>query len=110
MELDFFLHLKTSSNNSLQGIVADMMYQLKVAESGRMAMHLVHDLSGDLKTPNRGARHCRYFVVRNTIQPAVLIETGFLTNKQEEKRLGSSEYRQKIAESIARSILAYASK
>ena len=105
----YFKDLDSSSNKALLYIVADMMYQLKIAESGKLAMRLVHDLSEDLGTPNRGARHSRYFVVRNTIQPAVLIETGFLTNKQEERKLNSSEYRQKMAESIARSLLAYAS-
>ncbi len=108
-EKTFFRSLKTVPQNNLQAIVSDMMYQNKVAESGKMAMRLVHNMSGDLNTPNRGARHCRYFVVRNTLQPAVLIETGFLTNKQEEKRLNSSEYRQKMAESIVRTIIAYAS-
>ena len=105
----FTRSLNAAPSNTLSAIVADMMYQLKISESGKMAMRLAHDLSSDLDTPNRGARHCRYFVVRNTLEPAVLIETGFLTNKQEEKRLNSSEYRQRLAESIARSILTYAS-
>ncbi len=105
----FVRSLDSESNNTLNAIVADMMYQIKVRESGRVAMRLAHNISQDLSIPNRGARHCRYFVVRNTVQPAVLVETGFLTNKQEERRLNSSEYRQKLAESIARSILTYAS-
>jgi N-acetylmuramoyl-L-alanine amidase len=94
---------------ALGAIVADMMYQLKTSESCKLAMRIVHDAAAKLETPNRGARHARYFVVRNTLMPAVLVETGFLTNRQEERRLNSSEYRQKLAESIARSILAYAS-
>jgi N-acetylmuramoyl-L-alanine amidase len=105
----FLKKLDASNNSVVQSIVADMMYQLKVSESGRLAMRLVHDISSDMETPNRGARHARYFVVRNTLMPAVLVETGFLTNKQEERKLTSSSYRQKLAESIARSILTYAS-
>ena len=105
----FTKSLNSTSSKALNGIVADMMYQIKVGESGKMAMRLAHNIAQDLSIPNRGARHCRYFVVRNTLQPAVLVETGFLTNKQEEKRLNSSEYRQRLAESIARSILTYAS-
>lgn len=91
------------------GIVADMMYQLKTTESCKLAMRIVHDASAQVEAPNRGARHARFFVVRNTLMPAILIETGYLTNRQEERRLNSSEYRQKLAESFARSILAYAS-
>lgn len=105
----FVQHLNANPSRVLQGIVADMMYQSKVAESGKLAMRLAHDLSDDLGVPNRGARHCRYFVVRNTLIPAVLVEVGFLSNRQEEKKLNSSAYRQKLAESMARSILVYAS-
>jgi len=105
----FLKNLHAVARNNVQAIVADMMYQLKIAESAKLAMRIVHDTSSDVEIPNRGARHARYFVVRNTLMPAVLIETGFLTNKQEEKKLNSSEYREKMAQSIARSILAYAS-
>ncbi len=105
----FFRTLNAAPNRTVQAIVSDMMYENKIAESCRLAMRLVHNISSDIEIPNRGARHARYFVVRNTLMPAVLIETGFLTNRQEEKKLNSSEYREKLAESIARSILAYAS-
>ena len=105
----FLSKMEAGTNPVLGPIVSDMMYQLKVAESGKLAMRMVHDIAEGVRTPNRGARHARFFVVRNTLMPAVLVETGFLTNKQEEKRLNSSEYRQKLAESIARSILTYAS-
>jgi N-acetylmuramoyl-L-alanine amidase len=47
-------------------------------------------------------------VVRNTLTPAVLVETGFLSNRQERNKLVTPEYRQKIAEIIARGVLDYA--
>ncbi|MEI7999101.1 MAG: N-acetylmuramoyl-L-alanine amidase, partial [Candidatus Omnitrophota bacterium] len=105
----FLKSLHATNSIMVRNIVADMMYQLKIAESARLAMRIVHDTSSEIEIPNRGARHSRFFVVRNTLMPAVLIETGFLTNKQEEKKLNTSEYREKLAESIARSILTYAS-
>lgn len=105
----FLQHLNAQPSRTLQGIVADMMYQSKVAESGKLARRIVHDVADNVGVPNRGARHCRYFVVRNTLIPAILVEIGFLSNKQEEKKLDSPAYRQKLAESMARSILVYAS-
>ena len=105
----FLRSLDVASSPAVGPIVADMMYQLKTSESCKLAMRIVHDTSAQLEAFNRGARHARFFVVRNTLMPAVLVETGYLTNRQEEKKLGSSVYRQKLAESIARSILAYAS-
>ncbi|MBF0490547.1 MAG: N-acetylmuramoyl-L-alanine amidase [Candidatus Omnitrophica bacterium] len=108
-EKNFLRNLDADRGSTVGAIVADMMYQLKICESSKLAMRIVHDCSAAVETPNRGARHARYFVVRNTLMPAILVETGFLTNKKEEKRLNTKEYRQKLAESIARSILTYAS-
>ena len=104
-----FVHkLNANSSSVLTGIVADMMYTLKTAESARLAETIVREGSRYVETPNRGVRTCRFFVVRNTLIPAVLVEVGFLTNRQEERKLHSSSYRQKLAEAIARSILNYA--
>jgi len=57
-----------------------------------------------------GIRICRFFVVRNTLIPAVLVETGFLSNTQEHNKLISPFYRQKMAEIIARGVLDYANE
>ncbi len=39
--------------------------------------------------------------------PAALIECGFLTNPEEEKKLLSDSYQNKLAEGIAQGILSY---
>ncbi len=60
---------------------------------------------------DRGVRTCRYYVLRNTRIPAVLAELGFLTNKAEGSRISSSAYRDKLAQGIARPLIArYAPK
>ncbi len=39
--------------------------------------------------------------------PNVLVEMGFLSNRIEEKKLGQSEYRQRIADGIYNAILEF---
>jgi N-acetylmuramoyl-L-alanine amidase len=56
---------------------------------------------------NRGIKKARYYVLRNSRIPAVLIECGFLTNPQDAKRASRSEYRDQLARQIARAIVAY---
>ena len=92
----------------LAGIVAQMMYDHKIGESRKLAEEMARGVSRDVSVPNRGARASRFFVVRNTVTPAVLVETGFLTNTQEEQKLNSGGYRQRMAEAITRSIIDYA--
>ena len=43
-------------------------------------------------------------------KPNVLIEVGFLSNKEEAKQLGRAQYRRKIAKAIYESIIDYKSK
>ena len=43
----------------------------------------------------------RLAVVRNTTMPAVLIETAYITNKEENDKLNSQEFRNKTAKGIA---------
>ncbi len=44
------------------------------------------------------------YVASKTLMPACLIETGFLSNPQEEKLLASADYQKKLAEGIAQGI------
>jgi N-acetylmuramoyl-L-alanine amidase len=56
---------------------------------------------------NRGVKRAKYYVLRNSRNPAVLIECGFLTNRQDARRASSSEYRDRLARQIAKAIIDY---
>lgn len=66
------------------------------------------NLAGDIKSaPNRGIKRARFAVLRNTNCPAVLIETGFISNPAEEKKLNTASYRKQLAKAIADGITEY---
>ncbi len=104
----FAQKLKMENTPLLQSIVADMMYRHKTLQSPKLADGMVRETARHVQSPNRGARPCRFFVIRNTLVPAILVETGFLTNRLEEHKLNSGGYRQRLAEAIAHSIVDYA--
>jgi len=54
-----------------------------------------------------GPKEARFYVLRNTLIPSVLVEVGFLTNPREEKLLRTTGYRQKVAVGIAKSVMGY---
>jgi len=56
---------------------------------------------------NRGVKQAGFLVLYRTSMPAVLIETGFLTNKAEERYLLSKKGEGDMAESIFRAFKAY---
>lgn len=56
---------------------------------------------------DRGTRTANFYVLRNTDMPAVLVETGYMTNEAECRLLASDEYQQMLAQGIANGIAGY---
>jgi N-acetylmuramoyl-L-alanine amidase len=76
--------------------------------SGGLAAAVHREVVRAAGTDNRGVRRRGFYVIRNTRIPSILCELGFLTNRAEAKRIsGSSAYRQKLAEAVARGIRAW---
>ncbi|HMO52538.1 MAG TPA: N-acetylmuramoyl-L-alanine amidase [Kiritimatiellia bacterium] len=57
--------------------------------------------------PDRGLKRARFIVLRNAACPSVLIECGFLSHPEEEKKMMTEAYREELARGIARGILNY---
>ncbi|MBD2292854.1 N-acetylmuramoyl-L-alanine amidase [Anabaena sphaerica FACHB-251] len=86
--------------NGLEVYYYDSGYGL--AEAVRKAM--LQDI-GTLK--DRGTRKARFYVLRKNSMPAILVETGYMTGREDNPRLGSPEYQNRMADAIARGILNY---
>lgn len=56
---------------------------------------------------DRGVRQAGFLVLYRTTMPSVLIETGFLTNAEEEKFLADPESQKKMAQSIFNAFVEY---
>ncbi|MBR6613154.1 MAG: N-acetylmuramoyl-L-alanine amidase [Clostridia bacterium] len=61
----------------------------------------------ELGLKDRGIKEANYTVLTQTSMPAVLVEHGFFTNKEECEKLKSDSFRQKCAEADAKGILEY---
>ncbi len=58
-------------------------------------------------TKDQGVKTAGFFVLVGADMPAVLFETAFISNTQEEGRLSTADYRQKLADAIVNAIRAY---
>ncbi|MCT7953671.1 N-acetylmuramoyl-L-alanine amidase [Laspinema palackyanum] len=56
---------------------------------------------------DRGVRRARFYVLRHTNMPAVLVETGFVTGRDDARMLANPTERTRMAEAIAQGILQY---
>jgi N-acetylmuramoyl-L-alanine amidase len=73
-------------------------------DSAGLAQSIHRNVVSGAPTENRGIRRRGFYVLRRTAIPSVLVECGFLTNPTEGSLALNSNYRQKLAEQIARGI------
>jgi N-acetylmuramoyl-L-alanine amidase len=72
-----------------------------------LANHVQKALTNELNTNDRGTRFASFYILRYTTMPAILVETAFISNPEEELLLASNDGRNKIAESIYNGIVRY---
>ncbi len=76
--------------------------------SGRSLAQTIHNsILQNVNVGNRGVRRARFFVLRNTSMPAVLVEVGFLTGNVDSISLANPNFRSQMAQAIANGILQY---
>jgi N-acetylmuramoyl-L-alanine amidase len=76
-------------------------------QSSRFA-RTVHDIVlRAMGMRDRNVRQARFYVIRNTSMPAILIETGFVTGAADAPNLRDPAWRSRMAEAIAQGILTY---
>ncbi|MBI3399126.1 MAG: N-acetylmuramoyl-L-alanine amidase, partial [Deltaproteobacteria bacterium] len=84
---------KTETNNTddLKTILMDMAQTSVLNESSQLAEVIQENLCKVLKGENRGVKQAPFIVLAGAAMPAALVEIGFISNAQEEKRLASKE-------------------
>jgi N-acetylmuramoyl-L-alanine amidase len=56
---------------------------------------------------NRGVKQARFYVIKYSAMPAVLVEVGFVTGREDAAKLSDSQFRTQMAQAIAQGILQY---
>ena len=92
------------SIQELESLLKGLIVESKSEDSRRLAAHVQRELVSATGAVDRGVKHARFVVLIGTRVPAILIETGFITNPTESKNLTSDAYQQKLAEAIVRGV------
>jgi N-acetylmuramoyl-L-alanine amidase len=58
-------------------------------------------------TADRGVKRARFVVIKQNVLPAILVEGGFVSNHFEAARVNRPEYRQSLAQAIARGVIRF---
>ncbi|MFH0935465.1 MAG: N-acetylmuramoyl-L-alanine amidase [Candidatus Omnitrophota bacterium] len=105
--LNFDSSCFASNSLTLKTILWDMIYTSSRGQSVELANSICRTVDRNLDAKILGIKGGRYYVLKGTRMPAILIEVGFLSNSSEERLLKNSSYRQSIAEAIAEGVKNY---
>lgn len=75
--------------------------------SKELARVVQNHLIKDINTKDRGLLKSKFYVINHTTVPAILIETGFISNEEERNELVTDSRKQKTAKAIAEGIIEY---
>ena len=92
------------SIQELETLLKGLIRESKSEDSKRLARHVQHALVQTTGAVNRGVKHARFVVLIGTKVPAILIETGFVSNPVEGRKLTTTAYQYKIATAIAQGV------
>ncbi len=102
----------TKNISDLQSILNDLMKNAKITESSRLAAYVQENMYRDMKKKyskinNKGVKQAPFYVLLGARMPSILVETSFISNPRECKRLTSTRYQEELCRSIAKGILKY---
>ncbi len=102
----------TKNISDLQTILNDLMQNAKVNESSRLATLVQGSIHKRLKkkysrVKNKGVKQAPFYVLLGAQMPAVLVETSFISNARECKRLVNPKYQEQLAAGIVQGIRNY---
>lgn len=106
------IHVNSAGNTSAQG--TETYYSISTGDMYQEDMDLakfVNDqIVNNLNMKNRGIKEQKYYVITNTIIPAILVELGFLSNSEDRAKMTDDQYIELFAESVYKGISQYYEK
>ena len=111
MENDYESNYEGYDPNSPVGyIVLSSFQDAYLEKSLDLASKIESNFANRGLSSSRGVKQAGFAVLRRATMPSVLIETGFISNPEEEERLGSEEGQNKICQSITSALSSFFDK
>lgn len=98
---------QSSANADLQLVLWDLAQQEYLQESSRFAQVIQEGMNAATGVQNRGVKQAPFKVLVGATMPAALVEVGFITNPEEETRLASQEFQDKMVDTLVKAVARY---
>lgn len=88
-------------------ILDDLAQRAYLRDSQALAVDIQRELNRFAGIKERGVKQAPFIVLRGAAMPAVLVESAFVSNPREEKKLRDPAFIAKLGEAIAKGVKAY---
>ncbi len=99
--------IEEDGKDDIKLILWDLAQTAYLKQSSQLAERIQAGLNALLGTANRGVKQAPFKVLTGAACPAVLVETAFISNPEEEKALGTEAFQDSIAQAIYLSLVEY---
>ncbi|MFJ1626549.1 N-acetylmuramoyl-L-alanine amidase [Marinilactibacillus psychrotolerans] len=97
----YIYNLRGSTSNPLANSAS------RISNSSVLASRIQSNLISKTGAKNRGVKSANFHVIRETRMPAILLELGFMDNKNDLRKITNNNYQNKLAEAIVLGIDSY---
>ena len=104
------INSSTNETGEVKGILIDLMKRETANYSADFSTTLVGKLKQSVRLSRDPQRSAAFKVLKQTHAPSVLVELGYLTHPEDQKLLGSAEWRRTVAKSIGQAVDSFFSK
>lgn len=87
-------------DDDLVKVLADLSLTATMDSSLRIGRHVLNAMGGVTRLHAKRVEQAAFMVLKSPDTPSILVETGFISNPQEAKRLASRDHQQKMARAI----------
>lgn len=91
----------------LRSVLVDLSMTATVGASLDVGKSVLGGMGSIAHLHKKHVEQASFLVLKSPDVPSILVETGFISNPQEAQRLGTSSYRQKMAQSIFKGVYGY---
>lgn len=97
----------SDKSSQLASVLVDISQSATLDASFDLAARLLQQMGRVVPKQHASVQRAGFMVLKAPDIPSVLVETAFITNRQEERQLRSSQYQSKIAEQLLAGVRGY---
>lgn len=91
----------------LVGVLVDLSMTATLNSSLQVGNHVLNSMGGIARLHKPHVEQAGFMVLKSPDVPSILVETGFISNPEEARKLGTPAYRKQMAQSVFKGVRQY---